>query len=71
MKAKPKHREEPNPKMNIPIYVTRRTGEGQVATYSVNAVLTVPALYLAIFNVIVWGIVGLVFGIMEIIELLA
>lgn len=57
--------------MNIPIYVTRRTGGGQVAAYSVTDTLTVPALYLAMLNVIVWGVVGLVFGIMEIIGLFA
>jgi hypothetical protein len=55
----------------IPIYVTRKTGEGQVASYSFEGMITLPAMYLAMLNVIVWGIVGLVFGIMEIIGLFA
>jgi low affinity Fe/Cu permease len=56
--------------MKIPIYVTRKTGEGQVASYSFESLITIPAMYLAMLNVIVWGIVGLMFGAKEIIGLL-
>lgn len=46
--------------MNIPIYVTRKTGDEVTGQFFVNAWLGLLLLYIFLFNVLGWGIFGLI-----------
>ena len=45
---------------SIPFYVTRENAGGIVATWSIAAVWGLLVLFLTTFNIIAWGIVGLI-----------
>jgi hypothetical protein len=40
---------------SVPFYVTRKNADGVIASYNIAAIL---GLYIVLFNVLVWGIVG-------------
>lgn len=44
---------------SLPVYVTRKTANGQTASYSCPAWMPIFAVLLFLLNVIVWGGIGL------------
>lgn len=46
--------------LSIPIHVTRKTADGTIGHWSVNAWLALVGLLLVTTNIILWGIVGVI-----------
>lgn len=44
----------------LPVYVTRKNGSGMIASWEINALLGVICLFLIVFNIMLWGVVGCV-----------
>lgn len=44
----------------VPVYVTRPTSRGHIGEITVGAWLVIPIVFLTAFNIIGWGIYGLV-----------
>lgn len=44
----------------MPVYVTRKNSDGLIASYSISIGWSLVAMFLVLFNVIGWGIYGLV-----------
>jgi len=44
---------------SMPVYVTRETGNGVIASYSLSAWMTLLAIALIWLNVVIWSAIGL------------
>jgi hypothetical protein len=46
--------------ISVPIYVTRKSADGETGSYSLSLWMTALAILLVWTNVVVWGVIGLV-----------
>ncbi len=45
---------------SVPVYTTRKSGDGYTMTYSMSAWMPFLAMFIVWLNVVVWGIIGLI-----------
>ncbi len=48
---------------SLPIYVTRKTANGDVASYSISIWMSLLVIFLGWTNAVVWGALGLYFAV--------
>ena len=47
----------------MPVYVTRKMGNGDIVYYSMSIWMSLLVMFLAWINVVVWGVLGLYFAV--------
>jgi hypothetical protein len=45
-----------------PVYVTRENARGEIGAYELNVWLTVAAMFVIYLNIMIWGIIGIVYA---------
>ena len=48
---------------SAPVYVTRENADGLTASYSMSFWMTLLAMFVVWANVVVWGVIGLVYAV--------
>ena len=46
------------------VYVTRKDADGNISSYSLSLWMTLLAMLLVWANIVIWGIIGLVFSVL-------
>lgn len=53
---------------SMPLYVTRKTADGETASYSMPLKQSIRVMLLVYANLLLWGTIGLVFGLVVIVS---